>query len=432
MPLNIKGHPTDIATTNRWALGIENQLASLKQQTHAIPNIAQKVVALNPTPAPIVTVPVTDGLVHGDAIWEIDPAYIILRDDFATPNSQSTLGDFVSELSWHGANGSGASFQSVVNGSYGPPPVLGAVTMLNNGTASNSNFLNLLATPATVPQAGWPLLDYPGWKLVWIFGVSRSATSVSTPPAFSWTKVSFYLGLGNTPNITTSSSSSPRPLNFLGLRYDTDTTAPSIADSQFVFEYVAQTPVSTVTRNNTQGTTFATGITATEGTIYRLEIQCVTSGSVTLSLSNGATTSTTTLSISPKSASFNPTVAASNGVGIFNSGSLTLPWVPGTKVGISGGSVAAFNGNFVVMEGVYASAVNSAWFMPGTVGSATSTGATMSYYPALYPWAAFGNDSTASPTAGSKGIFIDFFGFVWNPGVGSRTGTPNPNHARYF
>src|SRR5260370_30314361 len=50
-----------------------------------------------------VTIAGGDGLVHGDTIWDSDPAYTILRDDFIAGNATSgTIGD----LGWiFGVNG---------------------------------------------------------------------------------------------------------------------------------------------------------------------------------------------------------------------------------------------------------------------------------------------------------------------------------------
>lgn len=43
MPLNIKGHPTDIPTANRWARGIEQEIDELQKKAHNVPNVAAKV-----------------------------------------------------------------------------------------------------------------------------------------------------------------------------------------------------------------------------------------------------------------------------------------------------------------------------------------------------------------------------------------------------
>src|SRR5260370_34329598 len=59
---------------------------------------------INQTIASLPDIDVTDGLKHGDVIWELDSAYTIRRDDFIAGNATSgTIGD----LGWvFGANGS--------------------------------------------------------------------------------------------------------------------------------------------------------------------------------------------------------------------------------------------------------------------------------------------------------------------------------------
>ena len=61
-----------------------------------------------------------------------------------------------------------------------------------------------------------------------------------------------------------------------------------------------------------------------------------------------------------------------------------------------------------------------------------NAGATLSGYPGLYPSVWMGNDSEASPTSDSMEMDVDKIRFVWNPGVGGGTATPNPTKDRYF
>ena len=95
------------------------------------------------------------------------------------------------------------------------------------------------------------------------------------------------------------------------------------------------------------------------------------------------------------------------------------------------GSFTPFNGTLVAVGGASTSWIN--YLMSGTVAFASVTGTPVcSCYPAMLPYLAFGNDTSASPVANSKAVTIDFFGFVWNPGVGGGSGTPNPVLPRYF
>ena len=87
--------------------------------------------------------------------------------------------------------------------------------------------MNLYSAGAS--SSGWPLIENPSWKMVWNFAIGRpyeifnSGGSGGTPPAFSWTQVQFYIGLGLLPQVAAlASTNSPRPNAFVGLRYDTD------------------------------------------------------------------------------------------------------------------------------------------------------------------------------------------------------------------
>jgi hypothetical protein len=399
-----------------------NALTSAAIQSTSKIIVSQAIAAIPPAPTPAAGSP-GDGLIHGDKFWEIDPAFFCIRDDFSMAPA-ANLGDFTSEFPWHGVNSGAGSFQSTVwpgQGFSGGMPSFGFVMMVNNSTADNANWLCPRTDPTIIPQIGWPVLDYPGWKMIWVFTVQREFHG-SVPAAFSFAQTSFYMGMGNWPGISAqpSISTTPRPLDFIGLRYDTDTTAPAISDTTFVFEQVFQTPnASAPARNNAQGQTFNTGMTPTEGVTYRFEMTCGSSGSVLLSLSNGTTTSTTTFTVSPLSG-LTVTNGSFSGYGLYTtSGGALFPWVPGTKV--TNGS-----GVLTLMPGLL-QPTNASWLL-----SSGSTSGTVSFFPALLPFTAFGNDSQATPTGSSKGIGVDYFGFIWNPAVGGGTGTSNVNLPRYW
>jgi len=368
-----------------------------------------------------------DGLIHGDAISEIDPAYVVLRDDFINVNVGGAFTSFISEFPWYASNGGSTSSVFVGGGAI---PSFGLVGISNSATAGSCSFLlpMLQAQPA---QIGWPLLDYPGWKLIWTFNLDLMAAGSGAGP-FTWAKVSTYVGLANYAGLSSSptgGSTTPRPPFFLGLRYDTDPTAPAISDTQFMFEYVTNTTATPDTRENTQGTVVATGIAATKGTQYRLEISCIVAGQVNLFLTNGTTSFNTTMTVAQFTSSAAPTISATGGVAFYNS-TTYFPWAAGSKVTIVGGANTDYNGTFVLLP-ANLQTLNAA-FYSSSAQTGADTGAVTSVYPALVPFVSFGNDTTATPTANTKAIQIDFFGFVWNPGVGGGTGTPNPTKARYF
>jgi hypothetical protein len=372
-----------------------------------------------------------DGLTHGDAIWELDPAWLILREDFLNPNTNAPGANFTSELQWNSIAAGDATYAGRIFGA-GQFPQQGYVHFTNNSTASNSNFLITLFGANTNYDV-YPLLDYPGWKVVWIFSPGRMTSSsggVGPPPAFNWGQVSFYIGLANYLGSTLATTSTSRPPHFLGLRYDTS-TAGGPADTQFVCEYVSNYTGTPLTRVNTQGTTAATGMTVSEGKRYRFEMSCVTSGQIKFLLTDGTTTFTTTMTIAP--GSFTGTIGSLQAAnGIWQGAHPSLPPnAPGSKFTISGGSLAAANGNWVSLSAVNIPPLLS-WSNSGTQALTSSTGATISMFPALQPLVSFGNDNQASPVGGSKGVMIDFFSLVWNKGLITGGATPNSLLARYW
>lgn len=445
MPLNLKDtnhiDPDDLKallrdwgpTLNRWALKVENRLDAANQRTIQAPQVAKTIAT---QVASGLSGGTTDGLIHGDAIWAIDDATVILRDDFLTPEIVASV--VRSQLVWQLTVP--ASAPSFVTQAF---PLAGYLTFANNNTANNSYFLlpgpMLTNTGGNAPTA-WPLFDYPSWKLVWNFRVGRPLfnSGANPPVGFNFGQTSFYLGLGNWssqtgPFVTTVPA---RPSTFFGLRYDTDTTAPAISDTQFVFEAV-QNPTAATTRNNAQGTTFATGITPTEGVDYRLEILCTTAGAAKLTLYNGTTSATTTLTMPTYLCSGTSaiTLMSQTGIGIANANlaaQLIPPFAGGSKFtlgSIGNPSYSSFAGNWVSIGTPASAHLN--FFKSGTIANAVMDGS-LTGQAALYPYFAFGNDTQATPTANSKAILLDYFGFAWNPGVGGGTGTATTNKVRYW
>jgi hypothetical protein len=239
------------------------------------------------------------------------------------------------------------------------------------------------------------------------------------------TQKSFYAGL----LATSGTLGTVRPPNFLGLRYDTDTTAPAISDSTLKFEVVSN-PL-TAFRNNTQGQVFDTGITPTQGVQYHLQIQCLTVGQVTMILTGGGVSVSNTFTI-PKLVVANTGGTQGNGqIGRVSLGSSVLvPFGPGSQVTFSAfsGAEATLNGTKSLIDNnnsgqmtfysVYNTFNNSVAF-------------SLTGYPAYVPGIIYGNDTTATPTS-NVACAIDFYGFVWNPGVGGGAGTVNPLLPRYF
>jgi len=439
----------EVAVLNRWADRVKQAIEDLKVsvvkkeanialKTNNVANQTQDTLNLkagaNITLTPDIFGAVTiaaaaggsDGLVHGDAIHAIDPAYMVLREDFNNPSvfpgPPSSIQTWGSGLNWHILGGG-----TYVNFQGGAFPLNGVIAESNSASANAALFAEL-DNGSTGGGNGFPLFDYPGWKMIWVFQLLRNNSS--SPATFSMANTSMYVGLANYIQTVSAGITTPRPPYFIGLRYDTDTTAPSINDSTFKFEYVTNFTTSPSTRVNTTGTVFDTTLTPTEGKIYRLEISCSIKGAIDFLLTDGSTVITHTMSISPLSFSDKqPSFSHPNGqVNITWATGTNLPIDLGTIVTISGGSISAGNGTFThqIPRGV----TGEVRFLSSITPSGTDTGATTSFYPALRPFIDFGNDSFASPVANSKGILIDFMSLVWNKGLAG--GTTNSTLSRYF
>lgn len=435
---------------------------SIELETNNIPNpsqdtlnlIAGSNITLNATPGGGVEIAATsgtDGLIHGETPWESDPSFVSVQDDFTgVINNTATNGVIQSEQPWAAVLATSGSF-----GWTSAFPCLGSLKLINNGTSSEASFIQLgnAFAGSSSPSVAYPVCDYSNWKMVWVFDLSKADNTNTTDAGWSWTQVSFYLGFSNYGllNANPGISSIPRPQYFVGLRYDTDATAPAINDTQFVFEAVTNFNVTSATRANlnTQGNTSATGISAVEGHQYRFEMLSTTAGSVQMTLTDGTAgiTYSATLTVpqftqvSSDNSIFGQTASSTlTKVSLKNASAVNqiCPFGPGSKFTLAGITLSGFTGNngtWVCVGGGGGSANNQFYFRGGqfTAASTVTVNGTCAGYPAFLPYCAFGNDSNVTtPTANSKGVALDFFSFIWNPGVGGGTGTPNPLKARYF
>ena len=205
-----------------------------------------------------------------------------------------------------------------------------------------------------------------------------------------------------------------RPDQFVGLRFDTSTTSPSINDSFFTFEAVANPTSTAPGRNNTQGATSVTSIVPTPGVWHTLQISCVTAGQVSFSLDNSASFTTAV-----------PIYSFTTSVGALGqNGAAHLTWTPsgttppqgawntGTNLTVSGfgGSLSGYNGTWQLVAGEQ----NAVGFDAPLIASGVGTGVTLSGFPSMIPVCIMGNDDTASPTEANKQFIIDYFSLVWN------------------
>ena len=241
------------------------------------------------------------------------------------------------------------------------------------------------------------------------------------------------LTLNNAAGVTGSTGTSPTA------------TGPQLNDTQFVFESVCNSiGISGNTRINIQGNTALTGITPTEGHFYRLEIECTSVGAVVMTLTDSVRTAGTgvvtavaqfsaPLAVSNFSAS-NIAYQAGDGMAfIENAGTSATPFSGGSLITVAGTGATGIDGPQCVLSAGQ-SGLELNFYSAQTYSFTDASGATVTGYPAAYPYFVFGNDTNASPSAAnSKGVALDFVAFVWNPGVGGNTSpASNPLLARYF
>jgi hypothetical protein len=485
--------------------------------------IVDKAIAAIPPATPAVSV--TDGLIHGDAIWETDSAYVMLRDDFTFMTGSSATAR-AGALSWANSQNSGSERSTVQAGlgiqhlgeyawtnsttSNAPSPSNGigniAVDIVTSGNDMNAMTLALLA--------------YPSWKATFIWRFHRvddEPFAGNSPSPFPLLKKSVYIGLAN--NILRPVNGWSRPQIFIGARFDTDpgaafaltnaanavsgqttytgtitggggsaflgavfvitgftiganngtfycasstattlvlqnaggsveahagtATFPAISDSTIKFEAVENTMFAgQIGRNNVQGTVVDTGLAPTEDVYYRLDMLCTTAGQVIMSI-NGATTTTFTIpkmTISTGTGAANANFVAKNGQaqmdwGTDPTGTLDIngPFGPGEPILVAGtGGLldANWTVNNVGNSGQSKTRVIHFKYTGVNVAD-TSAAFNVTGYPSLIPIFMFGNDSVAAPATDSR-ICVDYFSFVWNPGVGGGTGTPVSTKSRYF
>ena len=195
------------------------------QVNSAIKSIAETVVneTINNAIAAIPpTTPVSDGLDHGKSPWETDPTNVILTDDFASGN---TTAGTIGALGWAVSGGTGAAFET------GFPPHIGSISWQTSTVANEGGALYLYNGNTTYGSA-MPLLDYPGWKLSWVWRWARKTDSASTSEPSSFSECAFYAGL----QMSDDFGSGTRSPIFIGAQFDTDVLNSSngtraIADS---------------------------------------------------------------------------------------------------------------------------------------------------------------------------------------------------------
>ena len=210
-------------------------------------------------------------------------------------------------------------------------------------------------------------------------------------------------------------------------------------DTFYTFEVVDNLSNTGFTygRNNQQGLTFVTNVAPVAGVWHRLDIVCTSVGVVTMTL-DGSATNTHTFTVPVQTLTvINTAAEASNSNGSTQislsggaaNGAFATKWTQGSLV-TTAGFTSVYNGTFPLNRSSGASTI----LFNNPLGSGISqpATATLSGYPAWIPTFWFGNDDTASPTIYTITYAVDFFSFIWNPGVGGGTGTPVATKPRYF
>lgn len=449
MPLGIQGNPSTNAGIQSTVIKIveQNGGSGLALKTNGSQNSNQSVLDLQAgpniqitnNPSGVTTISGTaggDGLTHGELPWESDPSYVILRDDFIGFNTTaSTIG----QLGWTLAGAGNTITQRFTSPGI---PNIGAIE-IGSGNSAADQGSQIYLGPATsasfldITNSRVPYLDYPGWKATWVFSLTQAAGTDLTATPFDITKMSLYMGLG-----TSGTGSFPnRPNIFIGLRYDTDLTAPAINDSTFHLEACFNGISFTVVRENLQGIgggVFDTGIVPARDVMYRLEISCVTPGQVTVTL-NGVGATFNVIQMNTKSDTGNGTVTVGNTSVKFSPSytgtrtNSTFAFGPGSIVNVSGltGPPSGANGPNVIHSlinlGLFvARSTNPAATGPGTLNWQ------MSYYPGMMPFALLANDTVGGNTTAGRCLAIDYFSLIWNPGLTTSGVLPDSTKSRYF
>lgn len=393
---------------------------------------------------------ISDGLIHGDPIWVNDSGYLSLRDDFiqGSGGGVSSGNPIIGQMNWT----QGGTPGDVSYGNGQDIFHIGEWTWTNSAVADDGtgagqagitfSFVNSGGTPIDI---AWPLLSYAGWKMSYVFRFHRAQDTglPSGGNSVNFNQKAFYCGIGmNIVRHVGSAGCWSRPPIFIGVRYDTDTTSPAISDSTFVLEAVqnAVPNGSAITRNNTQGTTVNTGVTPVDNTYYRLDISCITVGTIHMSF-NGSSPSAFTVAPMTVNAGDpgSDGVAAHQNIAVVNLGSVGPNQVnslfatgnPITIAGLTAGN-AALNGTWKTnFTGLGTTATGATFAAPGTgtIGNNGPGGWSITGYPSTSPIILFGNDTQASPAKDLR-FCIDFFSFVANSGLSGAS--VDGTVARYF
>lgn len=413
-PQQIKTAPITATTTISAAAAA----ASLVLQTNGIPNSNQDLfnlivnggtVEANPDGSVIITIPETSSNVFS------------LIDEFPCAIGSSNISGTstnigIGQLGWALLGDPGTTIGNL-GGTF---PNLGQYGWANNGTASDAGWLTLagsgIFSNEDHSQLTWAVAENPGTGAVFTFTFKVDTPNpLSSSPSFSIAQTSMYVGLtGPTTSLYLGGSPISRPDVFIGVRYDTSTTAPSIDDSFLTLEVVANPTLTSPTRNNTQGTTLVTTVAPVQGAWHTLVITFSPNGAVTLVLDGTFTLAATVPTFAITADFFGQAQNGSARLSWSVSGSTPdSVWNAGTELTVSG-----FTSGLVALNGTYALTASDqqdvSFPSSAVIVGASETG-TISGYPSFIPIFMMGNDDTATPPADVRGMFVSYFSLIWNP-----------------
>lgn len=237
--------------------GLLLEVNNVKTPSQTIANFKGSGISFDAFGGIIFTASTGDGLTHGTLPWEYDPSFFLLREDFTGVSESSTNSVAVNvALGQWALNGNASSTISGI--AFGAPPNLGYIWSADNGTRNSGVFLtpNMYAAedrfstgaPSSLLMwsgSGMALMENPGWQATFVFGFNN-CRGVG---AFSNANMNAYIGLfGITmyPQITNATTSSNRPDQFIGVRFDT-----YAAQGPFTITSVANHSGSTTTYTGT-------------------------------------------------------------------------------------------------------------------------------------------------------------------------------------
>jgi hypothetical protein len=184
----------------------------------------------------ILSLAATDGLTHGTTPWEIDPSAFIWSEDFQTAPQGgglflTTQGPWGNTGWWFGNNTTPSNVGTSGWGSlYGQ--LGGSICWENPGTVHCGMLVPFnVSTSTFFTNGAMALAENPGWKATFIWKFDAGINTTST--TFNAAKKAFYIGFSSScvPAIYVNAATpgqSSRPLSFVGLRYDTSTSQPTV------------------------------------------------------------------------------------------------------------------------------------------------------------------------------------------------------------